>query len=71
MQNLTIDSDENSHSDEEEERATCPLCGLIYPDDGGFWICCDGCDDWFDLKCTDIKSKRHVPDVYLCKKCRV
>ena len=72
VQNLTIDSDnENSHSDEEEERAICPLCGLVYPDDGGFWICCDGCDDWFDLKCTDIKSKRHIPDVYFCEKCRV
>ena len=45
MQNLTIDSDENSHSDEEEERAACLLCGLIYPDNGGFWIYCDGCDN--------------------------
>ena len=53
MQNLIFYSDENSHSDEEEERATCPPCGLIYPDNGGFWI---DCDDWFDLKCTDIKK---------------
>ena len=34
---MTIDSDhENSHSDEDEDRAVCPICGLIYPDDGRF-----------------------------------
>ena len=34
-------------SDENEDRV---VCGLIYPYDGGFWIGCDGCNDWFDLK---------------------
>ena len=68
LQGLTIDS---SNSGDEEDRAVCPLCGLIYPDDGGFWVGCDGCDDWYDLKYTGIKSKRHVPDVYYCQKCRV
>ena len=55
-----IESDNNS-SDE----AVCPKCGLIYPDDGG----CDGCNQWFNMKCTTIKSKKHVPDVYYCEKC--
>ena len=31
----------------------CPLCGLLYPDAGGLWIGCDGCDAWFDIKCTE------------------
>jgi len=52
LQDMTIDSDhENSQSDEDEDRAICPKCGLIYPDDG-FWICFDGCNDWFDIRCT-------------------
>ena len=70
LQNLTIDSDhDNSYLD--EDRAVCPTSGLIYPDDGGFWIGCDGCNNWFDLKCTDVQSEEHIPDEYYCKKCRV
>ena len=70
LQDLTDESDhENSHSDEDEDRALCLICGLIYPDDGGFWIGCNGCNDWFDLKSTDVKSKQHVSDVYYCEKC--
>jgi len=69
---MTIDSEhENSQSDEDEDRAVCPKCGLIYPDDSGFWICCDGCNDWFDIKRTNIKSKKYVPEEYYCEKCQV
>ena len=52
--------------DEDEDRAICPICSLVSLDDGGFWIACDGCNDWFDLKCTctDIEDKKHVPDTY-------
>ena len=58
--NSQSDKDDNSQSDANEDRV---VCGLIYPDEGGFWIGCDGCNDWFDLKVyTNIKSKKHVPD---------
>ena len=40
LQDLTIHSD----SLEDEDRAICPICSLVYPDDGGFWIACDGCN---------------------------
>ena len=41
-------------------------------DDGGFWVGCDGCDEWFDLPCTDIETEE-LPeaDMYYCQKCRV
>lgn len=50
------------------DEAVCPKCGLQYP---GFWICCDGCDQWFDIKCTTIKSTKHIPDEYYCEQCSI
>ena len=64
LQDLTIHSD--SLEDENEDSAICPICSLVYPDDVGFWIACDGCNDWFDLKCTDVEDEEHVPDTYYC-----
>ena len=55
--NSQSDTDDNFQSDEDEDRA---VCGIIYPDDSGFWIGCDGCNDCFDFKSTNIKSKKHV-----------
>ena len=28
-----------------KDRAIFPICSLVYPDDGRFWIACDGCND--------------------------
>jgi protein-arginine kinase activator protein McsA len=56
------------------DNTICPKCGLAYGEDiaeNNLWICCDGCDVWFDLKCTTIKSKKRLPDVYLCEDCVV
>ena len=65
---LTISSDE-SDKDEEEDEAVCPKCGMLYSADSGLWVCCDNCDRWYNLKCTNIKSKRTVPEVYICDAC--
>lgn len=63
FEELTV-SDSESSGD-----AVCPLCGAVYGDDNElFRICCDGCE-WFDLKCTTVKSKHHVPDLYFCASC--
>ena len=71
LQDLTIHSD--SFEVKGEDRAICPICSLVYPDDGRFWIACDGCNDWFDLKCTctNVEDKEHVPDTYHCLNCYV
>ena len=69
LQDLTIHSD--SFEDEDEDRAICPICSLVYPDDGGFWFACDGCNDQFDLKCTNVEDEEHVPDTHYCLNCHV
>lgn len=56
-------------SELESDDATCPNCGDTYSAKGGLWVCCDGCDQWYDLKCTSIKNKEDIPDTYLCEKC--
>jgi len=74
---MTIDSDhensqsdedehENSQSDEDEDRAICPKCGLIYPDDGGFWICCDS-GLTLNVQISRVKTMFQ----YYCEKCQV
>ena len=65
LQDLTI------HSDSLEDEDEGPICSLVYLDDGGLWIACDGCNDWFDLKCTDVEDEEHVPDTYYCLNCHV
>ncbi len=53
--------------------AVCPKCGMTYVDDdteNGLWICCDGCNRWFDLQCTNIRNKRRVPNTYFCEDCK-
>ena len=53
-----------------DDNTTSPKCGLAYADDTNLWICCDGCNVSFDLKCTAITSKRSVPDMYYCEDCQ-
>lgn len=65
LRDMKIGDEGNS----DEDNAVCPKCGLVYQDDGGFWICCDGCNDWYDIKCTKIKSKKRVPEVFFCDNC--
>ena len=66
---LSSSSDEDSDSSQgdSEDNTTCPKCGIRYADSLEEWICCDGCDKWFNKKCTNIK--RRVPKVFYCEKC--
>lgn len=68
----TVFSKMSLEDDELSDDAVCPKCGLAYAnddDESGLWICCDTCDRWFDLKCTNIRSKRRVPNTYICEEC--
>ena len=62
---MQLSSDDDSS---EAENTICPKCGLVYADSQGLWICCDGCNQWFDIECTNIK-KRKVPELYYCEDC--
>jgi len=57
------DGDESTETDE----AVCPKCGAVYGEDDTLWICCDGCEQWFDQKCTSVESKALVPELYFCE----
>ena len=65
LEELELSSDTSN----DESDAVCPMCGRVYSDDNGIWICCDGCNSWFDIKCTNIRSRRNIPDTYLCENC--
>ena len=51
----------------------CPKCGLSYladKDENNVWVECEGCEKWFDFKCTNIRSKRHLPGTFICEDCK-
>ena len=67
---LSSSSDEEGDSSEGdlgEDNTTCPKCGIRYVDSSDKWICCDGCNMWFNKKCTNIKGR--VPKVFYCETC--
>ena len=45
-------------SSSEAEDTVCLKCGLVYADSDGLWVCCDGCNQWFDLNCTNITGRK-------------
>ena len=59
---------ELSSASAESDDAICPKCGVSYADRGGLWVCCDGCDRWFNIEYTNIRKKK-IPDVYYCEDC--
>ena len=62
--NSQSDTNDNSQSVEDEDIELSSIQMMM-----DFWIGCDGCNDWFDFKSTNIKSKKHVPDEYYSEKC--
>lgn len=59
--------------EDDDDSAVCPKCGLAYMDDdneNGLWVCCDICNQWFDLPCTNIRNKGRVPNTYICEECK-
>jgi hypothetical protein len=57
---------------DDEEDAICPNCGKVFSSDTDkeIWICCDKCSQWYDFKCTHLRSKRRLPDSYICHSCK-
>ena len=59
----------DSLEDEDEDRAICPICSLVYQDDGGFWIACDGCNV-LNVPMSKTKNMFLIP-IYYCLNCHV
>ena len=32
--------------------------GKLMGGGGGLWVCCDGCDQWFNIECTNIRKTK-------------
>ena len=47
------------------------VCGLTFLEDdfGKPWACCDGCQSWFDFKCTALANPERVPRKFFCHSC--
>jgi hypothetical protein len=57
--------------DSSESDAECPKCGLAYKSDdcdGSVWICCDFCNSWYHLSCTDVCGE--IPAKFTCVDCK-
>ena len=66
MSSLMLDEE----SDGTDDGAICPKCGASSLESDDLWIACDGgCDRWFDFKCTKIRSKRRLPEHFICEDC--
>ena len=54
-----------------ESDAECPLCGLTFLEDdsGSPWVCCDGCQSWYDFKCTSLSNPKRLPRKFFCNAC--
>ena len=58
--------------DSSDSDAECPNCGLTYKNidcDGSVWICCDYCNSWYHLSCTDVYGAK-IPAKFICTNCK-
>lgn len=71
LEKLTLD-DGTAGDDATEDEAICPNCGKLYSSDteNELWVCCDKCYQWYDFKCTKLRSKKRLPDTYICDLCK-
>ena len=53
------------------DNGQCFNCELVFneEDEDRFWVCCDGCDNWYCFACHKIPTKDSVPDEFYCTKC--
>ena len=58
----------NLSGDDSGSDAECPICCKTYKsdDENSLWVSCDGCDRWFDFKCTGLVDGNKMPKEFLC-----
>ena len=66
----TDDDTEEMPSDKENQEPEGELyCTCRRPDDGSKMVCCDECEEWFHLRCTDLEEPPEEAEDWFCKKC--
>ena len=63
------DCEQGLGSSVSDEEAICPSCGISSMEVDDLWVLCDGCQEWYDFKCTKIKTKKQIPNTFYCKDC--
>lgn len=53
---------------DQEEETHCPIFNALYDDSCSIWICCDKCNVWYNLECTNMPEDS-VPDSFYCGRC--
>ena len=55
-----------------EDDGQCACCGEVFcqvDDEDQFWVCCDGCHNWYCFSYHKLPTKDDVPDKFYCVKC--
>lgn len=52
----------------EDKETWCPICNALYDDSSSIWICCDKCNLWYNLECTNVPEDG-IPDTCYCDRC--
>ena len=69
LQQMTLSDEESNEEQDDGHKTVCSKCRAVYGAKMNMpWVHCDGCDKWFDLKCTQL-SKSSIPDSYYCETC--
>ena len=50
-------------SSNQDEETHCPLCDALYDNSSSVWICCDICDLWYNVECTEVLEDS-IPDTF-------
>ncbi len=68
---ITIEKLNLDTSSTSEDEAICPSCGKMFSTDSSdeMWVCCDKCSRWYDFRCTKLRSKKRIPEKYICQSC--